>query len=74
MKLFGIITVTWTIEMMSFAMKNSHESKVVADFIKCYSAGLLAFLLLWNEKIRALAFGKYNTMKSEVDDVDNDEV
>jgi hypothetical protein len=70
-KLFAIISVTWFVEMRSGMMWNSHESFLISDVIKCYSAGLAAFILIWTPRVHTLVFEKYNTMRD--DDAENNE-
>jgi hypothetical protein len=69
-KLFVIMSITWRVELRTSLIWNSHESYLISDVIKCYSAGLAAFLLIWTPRVHTLVFEKYNTMRDD-DDAEN---
>jgi hypothetical protein len=46
-------------------MSNSHESLIIADVIKAFSAGLVAFLLIVTPKVYTLVFEKYRTINDD---------
>ncbi|KAG5681670.1 hypothetical protein PVAND_011084 [Polypedilum vanderplanki] len=64
MKLFAIMTIIWSVEMKLTTMYNSYESEIIADIIKCFSAGLSAFVLIWTSQVYSLVLGKYRTIKN----------
>jgi G protein-coupled receptor Mth (Methuselah protein) len=68
-KLFAIITVSWFVELWSGMMWNSYESFVISDVIKCYSAGIAAFILIWTPRVHTLVFKRCSGMKD--DDAEN---
>jgi hypothetical protein len=70
-KLFAIISVVWFVEIKSDLMIDSHESVIISDVIKCFSAGLAAYLLIWTPQVHTLVFKRYNTIKD--DDPENNE-
>ena len=55
--------------MIMWNVHGSYETRFIADIIKLYSAALIAFLLIWNSKVRLIVFGKYNAIND--DDAEN---
>ncbi|KAG5681667.1 hypothetical protein PVAND_011081 [Polypedilum vanderplanki] len=69
LQLFAIMTICWYIEIRANWMWNSHESKIIADIIKCLSAVFCSYLLLSSSLVYSLIFEKYGTMNNE--DIEN---
>jgi hypothetical protein len=70
-KLFAIISTAWIIDMRSGYVYNSPETFLISDVLKLYSAGLVAFLLIWSSRVHTLVFERYNTIKDN--DIENNE-
>jgi hypothetical protein len=65
MKLFTITSIAWVIDTQADYVYNSHESYLISDVIKCYSAGLAAFILIWTPRVHTLIFERYRTIKDD---------
>ncbi|KAG5680889.1 hypothetical protein PVAND_010368 [Polypedilum vanderplanki] len=64
-KFFIILTLMWLIKIKStHAMVNSYISLLIGDMILCFSAGLVAILLLSRSSVYKLLFEKGNGIKS----------
>lgn len=65
-ELHGILLISWPIELITYFSRETYDSLIVGDCIKCFSSVLIFVIFVLRKNVKSLLLRKYDTLREAV--------
>lgn len=70
MELHGILLVAWPIELITYFSRESFDSLIISDLIKCFSNVLIFAIFVIRKNVRILFIQQYERLREVSEEVE----